>query len=158
MKPLLMAALMLGFSLPATASDGPAHVVTKLFDGMRAGDGDAIRALVVPGAKLDRLKKDGTLHQGTFEKWAGWVDTLKPGQADEQVFGVRVLQASDDLATVWAPFQVLFDGELVGCGVNQITLAREATGWRILYGIDQPTSEDCLTFRERIEAGQTNIR
>lgn len=151
MKSTLIAVLALGLSLPAGAADGPTDVVTKLFDAMRAGDGDGIRALVVPDARLDRLKKDGTIHQGTFEKWAAWVDTLSPGQADEQVFGVQVLQASDDLATVWAPFQVSFDGEMVGCGVNQFTLAHEASGWRILYGIDQPTGEDCIKFREKFE-------
>ena len=158
MKSTLIAALALGLSLPVGAADDPVQVVTKLFDAMRAGDGNSIRALVLPEARLDRLRKDGSLHQGTFEKWAAWVDTLSPGQADEQVFGVRVLQASDDLATVWAPFQVSFDGEMVGCGVNQFTMAREASGWRVLYGIDQPTGEECSKFRKRIEAGQTSTR
>lgn len=158
MKSTLIAALTVGLSLPVGASEDPTGIVNSLFDAMRAGDGDAIRALVLPDARLDRLKKDGSLHQGTFEKWAAWVDTLSPGQADEQVFGVRVLQASQDLATVWAPFQISFDGEMVGCGINQFTLAREATGWRILYGIDQPTAEDCTKFRERIEADQTSTR
>jgi len=158
MKSSLIAVLALGLSMPAAAADSPVQLVTKLFDAMRAGDGDGIRALVLPDARLDRLKKDGSLHQGTFEKWAAWVDTLSPGQADEQVFGVRVLQASDDLATVWAPFQVSFDGEMVGCGFNQFTMAREASGWRILYGIDQPTGEECTIFRARIEADQTSIR
>ncbi|MFC4348121.1 nuclear transport factor 2 family protein [Kordiimonas lipolytica] len=151
MKSIMCAALALGLSLPVTAGDDPVALVSELFDGMRAGDGDAIRAMVLPGAKLDRLKKDGTIHQGTFEKWAAWVDTLEPGQADEQVFGVKILQASDDLATVWAPFQVSFDGEMVGCGVNQFTMARSEGGWKILYGIDQPTGEDCTKFRRQIE-------
>jgi len=151
MKSILCAALALGLSLPVGANDDPVSLVSNLFDAMRAGDGDAIRAMVLPGAKLDRLKKDGAIHQGTFEKWATWVDTLEPGQADEQIFGVKLLQASDDLATVWAPFQVSFDGEMVGCGVNQFTMARSEGRWKILYGIDQPTGEDCTKFRRQTE-------
>lgn len=140
---------------PAHAQDSAQDTVVKLFDGMRAGDGDAIRALVLPEARLDRLKADGTLHQSTFERWASWVDTLESGQADEQIFGVKTVAYSKELATVWAPFVVSLDGEVKGCGVNQFTLAHTAEGWRILYGIDKPTDEDCTAFRARMSADQS---
>ena len=108
----------------AMAGDDAQAVVYALFDAMRAGDGAAVRALVVPDARLDRLRKDGTLHQGNFEAWASWVDQQAAGDADEQIFGVRTLSVSPELATVWAPFTVTYKGELVGCGVNQFTLAK----------------------------------
>lgn len=137
---------------PGFATSTPEEAVTQLFDGMRAGDGDAIRSLVLELARLDRRQPDGSIRQGTFERWAAWVDTLEPGVADEQIFAVKTQSVSPELATVWAPFVVSLNGEVKGCGVNQFMLAMTQDGWRILYGIDMPTEEDCAKFRARLEA------
>ncbi|NVJ96615.1 MAG: nuclear transport factor 2 family protein [Alphaproteobacteria bacterium] len=144
--------IALALASPVYAGETPHTIVVKLFDAMRAGDGDAIRALVLPDARLDRLQPDGTIGQGTFEQWASWVDTLESGAADEQIFSVQTLSLSAELATVWAPFVVSLNGDVKGCGVNQFTLAKSNDGWRILYGIDMPTKEDCGAYRARMEA------
>ena len=137
--------------IPNTAkADTPLDVVNKLFAGMLAGDGAAIAALVEDGARLDRLRPDGTLHLGKFTDWINWVDQQEAGAANEQIFSVKTLSASPELATVWAPFVLHYKGELVGCGVNQFTLAKSSAGWRILYGIDKPHKGDCTKFRELI--------
>lgn len=134
---------------PYVAAEETAEdVIVQLFDAMRAGDGDTIRAMVVADARLDRLQPDGTLRQGTFERWINWVGQQAEGDADEQIFSVETLSRTDELATVWAPFTIRYKGDLVGCGVNQFTLGKTADGWRILYGIDKPAQEDCATFRE----------
>ncbi len=132
----------------AVAEETAEDVIVQLFDAMRAGDGDAIRAMVVADARLDRLQPDGTLRQGTFDRWINWVGQQAEGAADEQIFSVETLSRTDELATVWAPFTIRYKGELVGCGVNQFTLGKTGNGWRILYGIDKPAQEDCATFRE----------
>ncbi len=139
----------LGIALPINAQSGAEEVVEKLFDAMRAGDGAAIRAMVVDDARLDRLQPDGSLRQGTFDRWINWVDQQAEGDADEQTFGVEVLSKSEELATVWAPFTIRYKGDLVGCGVNQFTLGKTAEGWRILYGIDMPATTDCETFPDQ---------
>lgn len=126
-------------------------VVVELFNAMRAGDGAALKALVVDDARLDRLQPDGTLRQGPFDRWINWVDQQEQGDADEQIFGVEVLSMSPELATVWAPFTVTYKGDLVGCGVNQFTLGKTADGWRVLYGIDMPSQEDCTTFPDQFK-------
>jgi len=144
-------ATMLTLVLPSTAAaDTPADVVNKLFAGMLAGDGAAISALVEADARLDRLRPDGSLHHGTFTDWINWVDQQEPGAANEQIFAVKTLSSSPALATVWAPFILHYKGELVGCGVNQFTLAKSNAGWRIMYGIDMPHKGDCTKFRELI--------
>lgn len=135
----------------ATAEMSAEQVVVKLFDAMRAGNGAAIRAMVAEDARLDRLQPDGSLRQGTFDRWITWVDQQSEGDADEQIFGVEVMSKTDELATVWAPFTIRYKGELVGCGVNQFTLGKTVDGWRILYGIDKPAQTDCETYPEQFK-------
>jgi len=147
----MVAALALSFGTSAAEEQTPKQVVNRLFDAMRLGNGAAIAKLVVDEARLDRLKKDGSLHQGTFTDWINWVDQQEAGDADEQIFGVETFQKSPKLATVWAPFIIHYKGELVGCGVNQFTLAKSNEGWRILYGIDMPHSGACGNYRKQFE-------
>lgn len=147
---IFMLASCMGWS-SVSAETTPEDVVVKLFDAMRAGDGDALRQLVVADARLDRLRPDGTLQQGPFERWISWVDTQEEGDADEQIFGVETLSRSPELATVWAPFTIRYKGDLVGCGVNQFTLGKTAEGWRVLYGIDMPSQADCTTYPDQFK-------
>jgi hypothetical protein len=143
-------ALLGGLILSAPSiAQTPEDVVNQLFDAMRAGDGAAIRALVQEGAPLQRLKADGTLKSGSFEKWAAWVDTLEAGDADEQVFDVETFYGGPGFATVSAPFVIYLKGELKGCGVNQFTMVETNEGWRIVHGMDVPHAGDCVSFRER---------
>jgi len=138
-------------SMGAQAASTPEGVVDELFDAMRAGNGDALRVLVVADARLDRLQPDGSLRQGTFERWINWVDEQNKGDADEQIFGVQTLSKSAELATVWAPFTITYKGELVGCGVNQFTLGKTVDGWRVLYGIDMPSEQDCAAYPDQFK-------
>ena len=145
-------AVALGLCLvvhPVMANEAsPEQVVHRLFDAMRAGNGAAVLDLVQPDAPLERLMPDGTIKKGSFVKWASWIDTLAPGDADEQIFGVTSFHSAPGLATVSAPFMVYLHGELVGCGVNQFNFARVTEGWRIIHGIDVPHDGDCATFRD----------
>lgn len=138
-------------SAPAFAQT-PEDVVNQLFDAMRDSDGAAIRALVQPGAPLQRLKADGMLMDGSFEKWAAWVDTLEAGAADEHIFGVETFYGGPGFATVSAPFVIYLRGDLVGCGVNQFTLAKTTDGWRIVHGMDVQHQGDCTTYRAGVMA------
>lgn len=131
-------------------------MVIALFDAMRAGDGQAIRNMVVAEARLDRLRPDQSLQQGTFERWISWVDTLEAGQADEQVFALKVTSSSPELVTVWAPFELTFKGKFVGCGVNQFNLVNTNEGWKFVYGIDKPYKGDCVQFKHKLLQSQAN--
>ncbi len=150
-KFLLIGLAVVAASMGAHAASTPEGTVDELFDAMRAGDGEALRALVVADARLDRLQMDGSLRQGTFEQWISWVDEQNEGDADEQIFGVQTLSKSAELATVWAPFTITYKGKLVGCGVNQFTLGKTTEGWRILYGIDMPSAQDCTTYPDQFK-------
>ena len=144
---LALGALTIAGSPALAHPETPEKTVLALFDAMRAGDGAAIRSLVRPAAVLQRVEADG-VRDSTFDAWATWVDTLDPGDADEQIFAVRV-ETFADLASVWAPFVIDLNGERVGCGVNHFTLARTGERWQIIHGVDVQDGGDCTTFQER---------
>ncbi len=136
----------------ATDPNGPEATVLALFDAMRAADGDRVRELVAEGAPLDRVRADGTVQAASFEGWAASIDTLEPGQVDEQVFDLRV-DRFGGLASVWAPFVLTVRGTVQGCGVNHFTLAETPDGWQVIHGVDTQDGGDCTTFRSRYANG-----
>ena len=150
-KILFTVGLMMSFAVSAaetveTRQDVSAEeTIIKLFDAMRAGDGAAIHAIFLPDANLDRVRATGEYRKSSFTPWADWVDEQADGDADEQIFSVRS-QEFGNLAYVWAPFKVVYKGELVGCGVNHFTLIKQDGDWRIAHGIDTNFDGDCNSF------------
>lgn len=117
-------------------------VLDQIFDAMRAGDGTTLRSLILPDTPLDRISPDKPIHHGKDSDWISWVDSLKPGQADEQIFDVKI-NIEGPLATAWTPFTIKIDGVLKSCGVNHFTLVKGDAGWKVAYLIDTHTPEKC---------------
>ncbi len=151
MRRLIFLLAAFTFAAASHAQETPRDTVDALFEAMRAGDGDAVLDLVADGAPLMRVEAEGNVRDSAFEDWAAWVSVQNDGDADEQIFAVSE-RIHGDLASVWAPFILYYKGELVGCGVNQFTLAREKDAWTIIHGIDTQDSGDCATFKDRYEA------
>lgn len=118
-------------------------VLIKIFDAMRAGDDEALKMLVLPDTKLDRIKPNESVERGELAGWIGWVATLSPGQADEQIFDVEI-NVEGPLATAWAPFTIAIDGKMTSCGVNHFTLVKENESWKVAYLIDTHTPDKCM--------------
>lgn len=118
-------------------------VLDQVFDAMRAGDADTLRTLLLPDTNLDRIAPGKEINRADSSGWIGWVETLKPGQADEQIYDVQV-HVEGPLAVAWAPFTIAIDGKLTSCGVNQFTLVKHSDGWKVAYLIDTHTPEKCL--------------
>jgi len=94
-----------------------------------------------------------TMIPNGLPRWRDRVATFEIGQVHEELFDIKV-ERFGTLASVWAPFVIRVEGQLVGCGVNQFTMAQMDTGWRIVSGIDvQAPKEDCETFRENYKSG-----
>ena len=117
-------------------------VLDQVFDAMRAGDAETLKTLILNDTALDRIAPDKPVERGTSEGWVGWVSTLKPGQADEQIFDVEI-NVEGPLATAWAPFTIAIDGELKSCGVNHFTMVKVQDAWKVAYLIDTHTPEKC---------------
>lgn len=145
---LLMALLSvsLGARAEYLASDTVAvrAAVEAIFNAMRAGDSESLKLYILPEAPLDRISPNKPIEHGTVAQWVDWVATLKPGQADEQVFDL-VVNVEGPLATVWAPFTISIDGVLTSCGVNHFTFVKTDEVWKVAYLIDTHTPEKCLT-------------
>ena len=126
----------------------PKAAAYSMMIAMYRGDVEMIDRIFAPDATLNRLRADGDVRMNGLTPWRDWVSTLEEGQADEQLFDIKVEQF-DRLATVWTPFVIRIDGDILGCGVNQFTMVRLDDEWRILSGIDeQAPVETCGTFRE----------
>ena len=110
---------------------------------MRAGDDEALKSLVLPDTKLDRMAPDSPVTRGDASDWIGWVGTLNPVQADEQIFDVEI-NVEGPLAVAWAPFTIAINGELKSCAINQFTLVKHTDGWKVAYLIDTHTPEKCI--------------
>ena len=147
-KTALLLLTFLGMSLAVQAQEAGSEkaavraVVDQIFDAMRAGDSETISALILPEALLDRISPNKPIEHGVVSDWTNWVGTLKPGQADEQIFDVTI-NVEGPLATVWAPFTIAIDGVMKSCGVNHFTLVKVAEGWKVAYLIDTHTPEKC---------------
>lgn len=118
-------------------------ILDQVFDAMRAGDDETLKNLLLPDTPLDRISPNKPVERGDASGWIGWVGTLKPGQADEQIFDVEI-HVEGPLAVAWAPFTIAIDGELRSCGVNQFTLVKHSDDWKVAYLIDTHTPEKCM--------------
>ncbi len=152
MRKALQAVIILAMLFAATISQaaGTAEekaevraILDQVFDAMRAGDDETLKMLLLPDTSLDRISLDKPVTRGDSAGWIGWVATLEPGQADEQIFDVEI-HVEGPLAVAWAPFTIAIDGELRSCGVNQFTLVKHADGWKVAYLIDTHTPEKCF--------------
>lgn len=116
--------------------------ITLLFDGMREGNGDKVRAAFANNAVMTRAH--ATLHEGgTPEKFAQAVENKPENQIwDEHIWDIQI-QQDDKLASVWTQFAFYLDDKLSHCGVNSFQLYKFEEGWKIIYLVDTFRQDDC---------------
>ena len=147
---VVLTAISCSTALQAQDKPAIAATVDALFDAMREGNGEGVRAVFAPDAVLERVTSEGKLQRNSVDGFSSIVAGWQPEQIDERVFEVAI-QQFEDLATMWAPFTLKVDGELKACGVNQITLGRLDQEWKIIHLADRHYAGDCNRFIEMIE-------
>lgn len=131
---------------PADLSS-PEAAVYSLMRGMYQGRPDMIDQVMLDDAIFRRVTGDGQVRQDGLSGWRDWVGSLEVGAAHEELFSVTSDQFGS-MATVWAPFVLTLNGEIVNCGVNTMTLAKVESDWQIVFGMDTPAPrETCPTFK-----------
>jgi len=131
----------------------PQGTAYAMMIAMYRGDADMVDKVFQDDGDLNRVGPDGIVEFGGRKGWQDWVGTLDVGQAHEELFGIEVQQFGN-LATVWAPFVISFDGKIVGCGVNQLSMAQTNGEWRIVSGMDvQAPRDECADFKIKYQAG-----
>ncbi len=143
----VLAALALPGLATAQAQDQAAvmAVVHTLFDGMREKDSTKLASVWHREARLQSTGRDEqgnptvtTLDVAAFSQR---IVSMKP-TVDEKTFDEQVM-VNEDLAMVWAPYNVFVDGEFRHCGVDAFQLVRTADGWKILQLADTETQKGC---------------
>lgn len=147
-KLLLPALLLFHFTMQAQADDRAAVIATiqKMFDGMRAGDSAAVRAVFDPSARLQTVftSREGqplirTEAPGEFVKAVG---TPHDETWDERIWSYDV-HVDGLLATAWTEYTFFLGEKMSHCGVNAFQLFKGEKGWKIIQITDTRRREDC---------------
>ncbi|MEO1323297.1 MAG: hypothetical protein AAFV59_09860 [Pseudomonadota bacterium] len=126
----------------------PEAAAFSMMRAMYQGDAEMVDQVFLEGGQLRRVSDAGELGENGRSSWRDWVDSLDIGEAHEEIFGVTS-ETFGNLASVWAPFVLTYKGEIVGCGVNQMTMAKVDEAWRIVFVMDTQAPKDtCATFKE----------
>lgn len=120
-------------------------VVRRLFDGMRAGDSAAVRAVFHPRAAfIGALEREGTASV-KFEDPEGFIKAV--GSPHEQVWDERtrneVVHQDGTLASVWMDYSFYLGDKFSHCGVDAFLLAREGADWKIVTLADTRRRQGC---------------
>lgn len=152
MKRLLLGAMLLTGAVPAAAqsSDETAvmAVVTRLFDGMRAGDSAMVRSTFHPTMTTASIfvnrQGEPVIHTGMPDEFVKAVGTPHDKQWDERIWD-PVVHVDGRMATAWTPYAFYLGGDLSHCGVNAFQLFNGDDGWRIIRIADTRRREGCET-------------
>lgn len=153
MKRLLTAVLLcLPFIAPAPAAaqaeDEAAvrAVVTRLFDGMRAGNGAVFAEVFTPDARLQTaaLRRDGTPVLGSMQvdSFAAMVSQPRDFVLDERItaWDVRI---DGPLAVVTVDYSFYAGERFSHCGIDAFQMFKSADGWKIFQLTDTRRTTGC---------------
>jgi uncharacterized protein (TIGR02246 family) len=155
---LLPAPLILALLLAASAVTPLAHaqeppgdesavmeVVNRLFEGMRARNGEMVASVFDPQA---RMVTTGSEPDGSpriqIQGVEGFVAAVAQGGVswNEPLFATEV-RVDGNLAHVWTFYRFYAGERFSHCGYNSIELVRTADGWRIISVADTRRTDRC---------------
>lgn len=120
-------------------------VIRQLFDGMRARDAAAVRALFHPSAQLFSSSiRDGTpvvtvVPIETFVSAVG-----RPGtELNDERTRNEIVHVDGTFASVWAEYAFYRGPTFSHCGIDAFHLAKDTAGWKIVSVGDTRRSDGC---------------
>lgn len=139
-----------GLGLAAHAQATPEEqavlaVVQRLFDGMRAGDSTAVRAVFDDGATLSSVSlREGVpvVHTGSIDRFVEAVGTPHEEVWDERIWAPEA-RVDGPMATAWVPYAFYLGDTFSHCGVNAFTLVQRPEGWKVRAITDTRRREGC---------------
>ena len=146
---LVLAALSAPAPAFAQAADDRAavlRVVTRLFDGMRAGDSAMVRSTFHPDAQLaTAIVRQGNaiVEIDTLESFIRAVGTPHAEVWDERLSNTSV-QVDGTLASVWTDYSFYLGDKFSHCGVDAFHLAKSGGEWRIVALADTRRRQGCV--------------
>ena len=139
---VLFITLLICLSMPVIAEHQAIMApIQSLFDGMREGDGDKVRAAFSPDAIFYRAHAE-LRAGGSAEEFAKAVEQPRDKVWNEQIWDIDI-KVDDKLASVWTQFAFYLGDELRHCGVNSFQLYHFDDGWKIIYLVDTYRDKGC---------------
>ena len=128
----------------AQEADTPQAVVEALFRAMKAGDADAMAALLHPDVRLVTTAMQSGGPVARVVAADRWLEGVRGStrELDERIHDVRT-EEDAGLASVWARYDLYVDGAHSHCGVDAFHLVRTGEGWRIIEIADTRSTEGC---------------
>ena len=149
---LALLLLSMPFIAPAPAAAQPDDeaavraVITRLFDGMRAGHGAVFAEVFTPDARLQTaaVRRDGTPMLGSMpvDSFAAMVSQPRDFVLDERItaWDVRI---DGPLAVVTVDYSFYVGERFSHCGIDAFQLFKAADGWRIFQLTDTRRTTGC---------------
>ena len=116
--------------------------VQTLFEGMANRDAAAMKATTLPGGTMV-LMRNGKPVQMTLESFADRVSKPGPTRNVETIHD-PVVRIDNDLAVVWAPFELRVDGKLESCGTDLFNMVKVEGKW-LIASVADTGRKDCAT-------------
>ena len=119
--------------------------IQSFFDAMKAKDTVGMKLAIDPLTRFTLLRPSPN---GSTVMLLTGADFLKAvsepgGPTYDEPIRKPVVQIDGDLATVWAEYQVRFEGKVSHCGYDAFQMARLGGRWKILNVSDTFRREGC---------------
>lgn len=139
MKKTLLFLLML-FSFSGQAqNDEVQKTIKTFFEGFHAKDTLLIKSTCSDKITLQSISESPKGNKLTEDSTKDFYKSIATIPA-EMKFEERILsyniQVDGIMANVWTPYEFYINGKLSHKGVNNFTLFKDTSGWRIIYLID----------------------
>ncbi|HLO82956.1 MAG TPA: nuclear transport factor 2 family protein [Chitinophagaceae bacterium] len=123
-----------------STEDSVKATVNRLFKAMNDADSAGVVNVFAQDAVIHSMGKTAVKGE-KVEEFGSSIKKLKKGQLDERIeFGAVHIDAN--LASVWTPYRLYFDGKFIHCGADSFQLVRFGGEWKISYLIDT-RRKDC---------------
>lgn len=129
------------------------QVIQTLFDGMRAGDTNAVKSVFLPTAilqtALEAPNGDTQIKTGGVADFVRAVGMPHDKVWDERIFDVDV-HIDGPLASAWADYTFFLGSDLNHCGIDHFLLVKQSGQWKISLLTDTRRKQKC-----QAEAGES---
>jgi hypothetical protein len=141
--------LAIAAPVPAAAQDDADRaavlaVLDRLFDGMRAHDGDMVRSVFADGAVMIGTEAGDGAPRTTVRPAEGFAQAVADGEGVwDEPYWDPIIHIQDHLATVWTKYAFYLGEEFSHCGIDAVILGRGPDGWKIAAVADSRERENC---------------
>ena len=127
--------------LAQSTQDSIRQTVDRMFLGMKNADSAMVVGVFHPSAVLQTITRDGGIRNEGFTEFGSTMRKVSPGQIDERITYGSIL-VDGNMASVWTPYRLYFNGNFMHCGANSFHLVRTNGQWKIVHLIDT-RRKDC---------------